>query len=185
MPSGYLIDEWLLAGVLNDASSTTRYIKVEQGKPDKKTWIQWQRLMQLVGVELHSRPLGAWLDTASNLRRWWPCYLDIRSKLLYVRSAEGFVQNARNQAGDYGQGLEDTAWTPTDHCVPVEADPSGRGTYFLNEDSIHGIVPSAVPPVAQTFLEYIDDLPEWNRSLFQWLKLLVDPFELQVSLFCS
>jgi len=60
----------------------------------------------------------------------------------------------------------------------VEADPSARGTFFLNEDSVKGITSNAHPPVPQTFIEYIDDLPEWDRSLFQWLQLLVDPFEL-------
>jgi hypothetical protein len=104
--------------------------------------------------------------------------MDLRSKFLYVRVADGFVQYARNQSGDYDHGILDKVWCPTDHGVPAEADPSGRGTYFLNADSVHPIYSPPVPPVAETILEYIADLPEWDRSLFQWLKLLVDPFEL-------
>jgi hypothetical protein len=178
LPSGYLLDEWMLDGVLHVDSSSTRFIKVEQARPHKQTWIQWRRLMQIVGAELLHAPLGDWLFSALSLRRHWPCYVDLRTKFLYVRVADGFVQYARNQSGDYAHGLLDTAWCPTDHCVPAEADPSGRGTYFLNDDSIHPIESPPVPPVAQTFFEYLDDLPEWDRSLFQWLKLLVDPFEL-------
>jgi hypothetical protein len=79
--------------------------------------------------------------------------------------------------GDYDHGLLKTCWTPTDHCVPAEADPSGSGTYFLNKDSVHGLECVSVPTIAPTLFEYIDDLPTWDRSLFQWLKLLVDPFE--------
>jgi hypothetical protein len=178
LPSGYLLDEWMLDGVLHPDSSSTCFLKVTQSKPDKRTWFQWRRLMQLVGDELIRSPLGEWLDSALRLRRQWPCYIDLRSKFLYVRTADGFVQYARNQSGDYAHGLLDESWNLTDHCVPAEADSSGHGLYFLNEDSVHGIESPPMPPVAQTLLEYIDDLPEWDRSLFQWLKLLVDPFEL-------
>jgi hypothetical protein len=178
LPSGYLLDEWMLDGVLHPDSSSTCFLKVTQSKPDKRTWFQWRRLMQLVGDELIRSPLGEWLDSALRLRRQWPCYIDLRSKFLYVRTADGFVQYARNQSGDYAHGLLDESWNLTDHCVPAEADSSGNGLYFLNEDSVHGIESPPMLPVAQTLLEYIDDLPEWDRSLFQWLKLLVDPFEL-------
>jgi hypothetical protein len=51
----------------------------------------------------------------------------------------------------------------------VEADPSGSGTYLLNEDSVYGLESPPVPPLATNFLEYIDDLPTWDRSLFQYI----------------
>jgi hypothetical protein len=90
--------------------------------------------------------------------------MDLRSKFLYIRSAKGFVQYAKTQSGDYDHGLVTELWTPTDHCVPVEADPSGSGSY--------GLESSPVPTLATIFLEYIDDLPTWDRSLFQWLNRL-------------
>jgi hypothetical protein len=167
IPSGYLIDEWILAGVIHVNSSRTRFVKVVQGKPDKTTWLQWRRLMQLVGDELIQCPLGEWLHPAPGLRRLWPYYIDLRLKFLYVQGATGFVQYAKTRSGDYAHGLVIESWTPTESCVPVKADPSGRGAYFLNNESLHRAVSSPVPPVAQTFLEYIDDLPEWDRSLFQ------------------
>jgi hypothetical protein len=178
LPSGYQLDESLMAGVLHPNSSTTRYVKIAQGNPNKSTWFQWHRLMLLIGDELGDRPLGDWLFPASRLRRHWPCYLDLLSNFLYVRSEAGFVQYTRTSTGDYDHGLAHDLWTPTGQCVPVEADPSGRGTYFLNDDSVHGLQSPPVPTVATTMLEYIDDLPTWDRSLFQWLRLLVDPFEL-------
>jgi hypothetical protein len=178
LPSGYQLDEWLLDGVLHIDSSESLFVKVTQGRPNKPTWVQWHRLMHLVGEVLSRLPLGEWLSSAPCLRRRWPCYMDLRLHFLYVRSAEGYTQFARSSSGDFDHGLVDAAWTPSDTCVPVEADPSGRGTYFLNADSVHGIASPPIPPVAHTFLEYIDDLPSWDRSLFQWLKLLVDPFEL-------
>jgi hypothetical protein len=82
-------------------SSTTRFVKVSQGKPKSKTWFQWHRLMHLIGDELSCRPLGKWLSSGHRLRRNWPCYMDLRSKFLYIRSAKGFVQYARTQSGDY------------------------------------------------------------------------------------
>jgi hypothetical protein len=178
LPSGSLIDDWLLEGVLHVDSSRTSFITVSQGNPNSKTWLQWRRLMQLVGEVLVCSPLGDWLYSALDLRRQWPCYMDERCKFLYIRTAAGFVQYARNQSGDFDHGLLDESWRPTDHCIPVEAQPSGRGTYFLNEDSIFRVASPPVLSLPQTFLEYIDDLPDWDRSLFQWLKLLVDPFEL-------
>jgi hypothetical protein len=87
LPSGYLIDEWILARVIHVNSSRTRFVKVVQGKPDKTTWLQWRRLMQLVGEELIQRPLGEWLHPAPCLRRLWPCYVDLRSKFLYGQGA--------------------------------------------------------------------------------------------------
>jgi hypothetical protein len=60
----------------------------------------------------------------------------------------------------------------------VEVDPSGSGTYFLNEDSVYGLESPPVLTLATNLLEYIDDLPTWDRSLFQYLRLLVEPFEL-------
>jgi hypothetical protein len=125
LPSGYQLDESLRAGDLDLSSSTTRFVRVTQGKPNKKTWAQWSRLMNLIDDDLSYRPLGQWLFSASELRRNWPCYLDLRSKLLYIRSAEGFIQYALTSSGDYDHGLVTASWTPTDHCVPVEADPSG------------------------------------------------------------
>jgi hypothetical protein len=178
LPSGYCLDEWLLDGVLHIDSSATTFVKVAQSRPNKKTWFQWSRLMQLVGDELSRRPLGAWLFSAPGLRRLWPRYLDLHSQVLHVRSADGFIQYVRTPSGDFAHGLADPSWSPTESCVPVEADPSGSGRYFLNDESIQAIASTLVPPVAQTLLEYIDDLPTWDRSLFQWLKLLVDPFEL-------
>lgn len=178
LPSGYQLDEWMSDGVLHESSSSTGYIKVEQQRPNKATWFQWSRLMQLVGEQLSHCPLRHWLYPASTLRRQWPSYLDERSRLLYIRSADGFNQYALTRPGEYAHGIVLPHWQPSDRCIPVEADPSGRGSYFLNAESIHSISSQLSPPVATTFLEYIDDLPEWDRSLFQWLQLLVDPFEL-------
>jgi hypothetical protein len=58
LPSGDLLDEWMLDGVLHEDSSCTRFIKVAQAKPNKHTWIQWRRLMQIVGDKLIRSPLG-------------------------------------------------------------------------------------------------------------------------------
>ena len=79
LPCGYLLDEWMLDGVLHAESSSTRFIKVSQARPHKQTWLQWRRLMQIVGAELLRAPLGDWLFSALQLRRQWPCYLDLRT----------------------------------------------------------------------------------------------------------
>ncbi len=183
LPNGTDIDEWMRQGTLHPDSSSTRYVKIEQARPNQKAWMQWKVLCASIKQEFYLKPLGQWLLPASKLRRHWPAYYDLKRKWLYVHSSDGYMQYAVNQNRDFDHGLLCPEWGPNDHSVPVQAEASRGGVYFVDFENVSTISACNSPSVASTFEEYIDDLPEWDRTLFQWLEFLdCEPFDLMEAL---
>ena len=113
LPNGTDIDEWMRQGTLHPDSSSTRYVKIEQARPNQKAWMQWKVLCASIKQEFYLKPLGQWLLPASKLRRHWPAYYDLKRKWLYVHSSDGYMQYAVNQNRDFDHGLLCPEWVPT------------------------------------------------------------------------
>ena len=65
------------------------------------------------------------------------------------------MQYAVNQNRDFDHGLLCPEWGPNDHSVPVQAEASRGGVYFVDFENVSTISACNSPSVASTFEEYI------------------------------
>ncbi len=127
---GTRLDPFLLQGQTSLLSSTTKWITINQARPNESAWRKWQSAMRIWSRDDGTlyRPLGAWLVPGDSLRRTWPFYKDLSYPFLYVNTPHGFLQYADEDHGRYSNGIP-TPWRPTPNSIPVHADA------ILNKDA--------------------------------------------------
>jgi hypothetical protein len=176
---GTRLDPFFLKGETSLLSSTTNWITTNQQRPGEPAWKTWRRAMCIWSRDDGTlyRPLGAWLYPGDTLRRTWPFYKDLQYPFLYIRTPQGFLQYEDDDNGRYSHGVN-TTWLPSTQSIPVHAD-----AILLKDAWMITKLPLLLPPdcpitFASTFDEYLEMLPEWDRTLFDGLVLVESCYEI-------
>jgi hypothetical protein len=149
-----------------------------QQAPAISFWTYWQRLLRVI-----SNPqgklfghLGNWLEPGGRLRRKWNAYFDPKYKFLYCLQHDRYQQYELFDTRVIN-GCS-TPWQPNDHCVPVSIRETSHDCWELLTASPALPGHPEHPITAQTFQEYVQQLPDPEQHLFASMELLYEPYEL-------
>ena len=170
--NGTQVDAGYLSGYPTLLSSQTTWITINQARPADKHWELWQLAIRTWCRDDNSlyQPLGDWLDSGDQLRRQWPFYYDLRSKFLYVRHQDQYLQyeHQSDQVFIHSRSL---TWTPHSHSLPVHATMLHGQDMWQIQHPIPVLPTSPLPQIPETFQEYVDCLPLWEQDLFAQLEM--------------
>lgn len=178
LADGHVIDPAIQSGTLSLLSSSTRWLHVNQRRPDKPTWSVWKAFLRILSVYLDDHPLGAWLASPSKLRRSWPVYFDVLSKRVYLRTADGYVICHRRTSVCYSIG-----WTrvpePPESSVPAGATIHENDVLELFSPlGKQAIKSSPAPATFLDFASYVASLPDSDKRLLDNVHFHIGPFEI-------
>jgi hypothetical protein len=82
-----------LSGTPSATSSTSKWVHINQARPDEPLWRLWRRACSQ--WSLHGQlyfPLGSWTRPGGTLRQEWPFYYDHSNGKLYVRQEDQYLR---------------------------------------------------------------------------------------------
>jgi hypothetical protein len=166
--------EW---GELDLMPSRTNGHVNHQQAPAIFFWTYWQRLLRVISNKQGKLfgHLGNWLEPGGRLRRKWNAYFDPKYKFLYRLQKDTYQQYELFDTR-FINGCS-TPWQPNDYCVPVSIHETSHDCWELTASPALAEHPTHTL-VAQTFQEYIQQLPEFEQHLFASLDLLHEPYEI-------
>jgi hypothetical protein len=101
---------------------TTKF-KVNQKRPDNRSWMEWRRLMYIpADRSKHHRlqqPLGKWLVSTDKLRKKWTHLHDGTSEKLFFSIPMGYTQHSKSNIDFDEEPDQDNPIVPV-HAVPVD-----------------------------------------------------------------
>jgi len=162
-------------------SEVTTKHRVNQQRPNSKSWIQWRRLMYILadGSKQHRlrMPLGKWLVPAVTMRKKWRNLYDSRSKKLFYRTPLGYTQHSKLRT-DYDKDPDQDIINPVipAHAVPVDTVERQYTWSIKRGWKQHTLVDTCENPVATTVSEKVNTLDVWERQLLEHLDV-TDPTE--------
>jgi hypothetical protein len=176
LADGHTIDPAMQTGHISLLSSSTTWLHVNQRKPDPRTWKVWQAFLRMLSLHLEDHPLGAWLHPPARLRRSWPVYVDLPSKQVYLRGADGFFLCYRRSPTCYSIGWRRVRMPP-ESAIPTMATIHDNDVLELHPPSSLSVLqPSS--PLFVTFSSYVASLPVSDRRLLEHVAFHMGPFEI-------
>ena len=150
--------------------------RVNQARPDKKTWNLWKKALLLFSDSsgrLHV-PLRQWIVPPSRQRQVWPVYFDPSSNSLILRSATGFdYHRRRRRLFSYRPSEHLSSLPQSAYPVCVQAHPKGWTVRQYN--SYCPSLPSAPP---SCFSSFCSSLEPWEAQLLDRVHFHYEPFRL-------
>lgn len=179
--TGRRLDPAKLLGTFSGRSSTTTWLKVNQGRPSKAEWQLWRRANKLWSKPngILNEPLGSWLDLRKKQRQQHFAYK--RNNIIYIRANDRGLYHICIPTpipGDYRLHPRTRTFKNMKNDVfPVEVYPSLRNPdhWTLHPRYYTQLVipPEATIPV--TFHAFIETLEPWEIDLLRHTTLKVDP----------
>ena len=98
--------------------------------------------------------------------------------MIHIRHDETFHQYdlPSQDCPEFSDGLV-TSWVPTATSLPCTVQELPNDEFHILQD-LPILVPRPQPLVAATFSDYIDDLPSWEKHLFESLDMYHTCFEM-------
>jgi hypothetical protein len=178
--SGDKLDKAMYHGEISIKSSSTRWYKCHQARPEKQyVWDLWHRACMLVArrnLELFT-PLGKWLMPASQLRREWPAYYNPTADSMYRPIPLGGYSIHRKDHNGYSYASQrNTLILPPD-TIPVELEDSEHTLVKCTTyKKILPLEPEPAPPT--NYKQYFNTLEPWERQLFIGLNVSIPDDEM-------
>jgi hypothetical protein len=93
LADGVTIDPAFLLGTPTATSSTSKWVNINQARPDESSWRLWRTACSQWSLngKLHF-PVGQWTQAGDQLRRTWPFYYDHSNGELYVRQTSNYLR---------------------------------------------------------------------------------------------
>jgi hypothetical protein len=179
LADGYTIDPAIRHGTISIFSSTTKWLHVNQRRPNPGTWKVWKSFMRMISRYLEDHPLGDWLHTPARLRRSWPVYVDDTSKRVFLRSADGFFLCYRRAPSIYSIGWRRVD-LPPDSAIPAMATLHDDDVLELHETTGHhqAVSLQSAHPLFTDFSLYVAALPAAEQQLLEHVTFYMSPFEI-------
>jgi hypothetical protein len=171
------MDRNMLQGTPGPMSSTTKWITINQARPDAPSW-KLQRLacsQWSMNGKLNT-PLGQWLYSSDRLRRQWPSYLDYDLGDLFIHTDNGFTKCVSIDPLRFSPILEVES-IPISTCYPVFARKVIHGDTWIPTYKPPSILSSTIHDSPATFLDFLTTLDPWEQDLFSSLSMEVDCYE--------
>ena len=173
---GRRLDPAFVCGSASISSSQTKWLHINQDRPDNKTWKVWMKFMKHVQNQLKRKPLGKWLLPSDELRRQWPVYLDPVTNELFVRSVDGFLGYRLVSDNTY-EPTSGVSENPPSESHPVKARMGLGDRWHVLSSRPPTLARSKTRDDYTTFDEYIASLDEWERQLLSCLEWQHTPSE--------
>jgi hypothetical protein len=145
---------------------------------------KWQRLCRewatSTGTLALSMNLGTWTSPGQSLRRRRQTYKirDAYQTIYHWREGAYWKFRPLNGSRRTYTPLCSSSWIPTIECTPISVRENSDNTIIVCSQAINLERPSQ-PHIFETFEEYLEALPEWERSLLQGTRLLYSPYEIR------
>jgi hypothetical protein len=118
------IDRTMFLGNPSLLASQTKWMKAEQDKPCKASWVLWWRALRLWSdwhERLH-RPLGRWLLSGQALNRTWSAYLTKSTNQLILDKPGTYEIYNQTRRRKYSAQLQGTIPHLPSDAYPVSAE---------------------------------------------------------------
>ena len=170
-------------------SSVTHGIHIHQERPSDKDWKLWRKA-NLIWSDANGKlfeALGSWTLNPKDQRQQHRAYYQKRGatwvdEAIWVKIGDEYTRcKMLHDQWHYKETTESREWhnLPGD-LYPIEAwprlDGEWRLTYCGNKDV------QRTARTAGTFQEFINQLPEWERELLQYLELASDAYTVGVAI---
>jgi hypothetical protein len=130
LADGITLDQSMLRGKPDTNSSTSKWIHVNQARPDKPTWKIWRRACSLWSYQNRLyHPLGDWMP-ADKLRRQWPIYYDYETSERFVHQTTGYTRCVSTNPIRFSP-ISVIQWVPTPTSIPVTARLTIQSTDWI------------------------------------------------------
>ena len=154
---------------------TTKH-KVNQKRPNSKSWMQWRRLMYILadGSKHHRlrKPLGKWLVSADKFRKKWTTLHDHASEKLFYLTPLGYTQHSKLSI-DYDKEPDQDIIHPRIplHAVPVDTLERQYTWSIMRGWKDHTRDYPSETPRVNTVVELATRLATWERLLLHHLEV--------------
>jgi hypothetical protein len=179
--NGTFIDEAFRDGNLDESSSSSKWLHVNQPRPSQPIWSLWTRALSYwfdyEGI-IH-KPLGPWILPGNQLRRTWPSYYDSSTDMLYIRVNDNFRQYDRpsTDCEEFSFG-SDSTWQPNSTSLPVTTHKSRTSDEWTIEQRLPRLTRQPTTTTSATFSDYLAALPKWEIQLFDSLDMFHPCYDL-------
>ena len=179
---GRTLDKNKLSGQFSSLSSYTYGTSIHQERPSESTWTLWKkanRLWSTIDGRL-IQPLGDWVLPLHRLRQRHPAYWF--SGRLWVQIQDRYTKcNPDGSERIFCETSSSREWSSLPlQAIPMVALSFQPGRWKIVHQS--HILELQGPPIAGTFTQYIDSLPQWEKELLDHVELIGDPFSITVAL---
>ena len=178
--SGAYLDTHLFKGQ-QTPNSRSRLSPFRHPRPPQHTLSIWQTLLKSLLKYGPSndpnrrlkKPLGAWLHAPSQMRRQWRYYYSPKKDMLYTSSIRGYSAHGKLAHRIY---KKQPVFGPILRKLPKDATPANAwdDTTLTLRPGYNSIPTTQVPSQPETFDEYLQTLPTWEKQLLSQVTVLTN-----------
>ena len=180
LADGVRLDPYFIQGRSGPMSSTTTHHKVNQARPNEKSWNLWKRASHIwtsSGLTLR-QPLGRWLTELTKQRRTWPAYFDPHSNELLLRQESKLYSIHPRSLHGYAIAADGHTNTLPPMSRPATTLKGPTGWAMSPTVPCTRTQDGPVTQTAGTFSAYIQDLPPWEQALLEHVEFHKDLYTL-------
>ena len=179
---GDRLDNTKLFGSTSLLSTTTKWMKVNQDRPNDSAWKLWKKANTLWSYENGSlrQPLGEWKVDSSTSRIQHFAYATMEYLYVRVYRHEYKVYRRGRTHGFATLHRALNLHNISNRATPVEIEDYGSDRWRITHRT--KISPARAQPAIATFTDYINSLEAWEVDLLMHTELIADAYTICLEL---